>query len=130
MFISYDIQAFYHGTIHGTITEKERRLPASLYAPVKLDVAQWIGVARDARVGRLGDSRWPSVARLIESSSTWINLTFNLDQSREARQGGNASAAHQSVREGCGTIPVWDSRRIASTWRRSSAPRRSNGSAM
>jgi alpha-L-fucosidase len=48
MFISYDIQAFYHGTIHGKITEKERRLPASLYAPDKLDVAQWIAVARDA----------------------------------------------------------------------------------
>jgi alpha-L-fucosidase len=48
MFISYDIQAFYRGTIHGKITEEKRRIPASVYAPDKLDVGQWIAVARDA----------------------------------------------------------------------------------
>jgi alpha-L-fucosidase len=48
MFISYDIQAFYRGTIHGKITEEKRRIPASRYAPDRLDVGQWIAVARDA----------------------------------------------------------------------------------
>jgi alpha-L-fucosidase len=48
MFISYDIQAFYRGTIHGTISAEKRRIPASIYAPDKLDVGQWIAVARDA----------------------------------------------------------------------------------
>jgi len=48
MFISYDIQAFCHGRIHGKITEEQRRIPASLYAPDRLDVGQWIAVARDA----------------------------------------------------------------------------------
>ncbi|HOE60392.1 MAG TPA: alpha-L-fucosidase [Kiritimatiellia bacterium] len=48
MFISYDIQAFYKGTIHGKVTDEMRRIPASCYAPDKLDVGQWIAVARDA----------------------------------------------------------------------------------
>lgn len=48
MFISYDIQAFYRGTIHGKVSEEKRRIPASVYAPDRLDVDQWISVARDA----------------------------------------------------------------------------------
>lgn len=48
MFISFDIQAFYRGPIHAKPTDEKRRLPASLYAPDKLDVGQWIAVARDA----------------------------------------------------------------------------------
>ncbi len=48
MFISYDIQAFYRGTIHGKVTDEMRRIPATVYAPDKLDVGQWISVARDA----------------------------------------------------------------------------------
>jgi len=48
MFISYDIQAFYPGRIHGKVSEEKRRIPASIYAPDKLDVNQWISVARDA----------------------------------------------------------------------------------
>lgn len=48
MFISYDIQAFYKGTIHGKVTDEMRHIPPSVYAPDKLDVGQWIAVARDA----------------------------------------------------------------------------------
>jgi alpha-L-fucosidase len=49
MFISYDIQAFVRATLHGgKVTEEQRRIPASVYAPDKLDVGQWIAVARDA----------------------------------------------------------------------------------
>jgi len=48
MFISYDIQAFHRGPVHARPTDEKRRLPANLYAPDKLDVSQWIGVARDA----------------------------------------------------------------------------------
>lgn len=48
MFISYDIQAFYKGTIHGKVTDEMRHLPPTLYAPDRLDVEQWIAVARDA----------------------------------------------------------------------------------
>lgn len=48
MFISYDIQAFYKGRIHGKVTDEMRRIPPAVYAPDKLDVEQWIAVARDA----------------------------------------------------------------------------------
>ena len=48
MFISYDIQAFYRGTIHGKVTDEMRKIPPAVYAPDKLDVGQWISVARDA----------------------------------------------------------------------------------
>jgi alpha-L-fucosidase len=48
MFISYDIQAFYPGTIHGKVTPEKRCIPPTRYAPDKLDVGQWISVARDA----------------------------------------------------------------------------------
>ena len=48
MFISYDIQAFYKGTIHGKVTDEMRHILPTVYAPDKLDVEQWISVARDA----------------------------------------------------------------------------------
>ena len=47
MFISYGVQAFVDGCIHSGKT-KRRDVPASAYAPDKLDVGQWISVARDA----------------------------------------------------------------------------------
>lgn len=47
MFISYDVQAFVPYNLHKA-PEDKRRVPASVYAPDKLDVKQWISVARDA----------------------------------------------------------------------------------
>ncbi len=47
MFISYGVQPFIDGCIHSGKT-KRHDVPASAYAPDKLDVGQWISVARDA----------------------------------------------------------------------------------
>ena len=48
MFISYDVQAFVSHCLHHSPTDDDRRLSPSVYAPDKLDVDQWVSVARDA----------------------------------------------------------------------------------
>jgi len=49
MFISYDIQAFVPDTLHkGKRTDQQRNVPTTVYAPDRLDVGQWISVARDS----------------------------------------------------------------------------------
>ena len=49
MFISFDIEPFTGiRLLAANLTEEERRPPPSVYAPDKLDVGQWISVARDA----------------------------------------------------------------------------------
>ena len=50
MFISYDVQAFvpYEVRHSKRLTDEQRLLSPTVYAPDRLDVGQWIAVARDA----------------------------------------------------------------------------------